>query len=94
LRGYPLRRSTFDFEAKEIKLKQLNKLMSETDFWSNNVKAQSISKEASSYEKILNLLFTLESELNDLKELLNLSKQEEDVLRDINKQVKNFEKKT
>ncbi len=47
--------------------------MSETDFWSNNVKAQSISKEASSYEKILNLLFTLESELNDLKELLNLS---------------------
>jgi len=93
LRGYPLRRSTFDFEAKEIKLKQLNNLMSETDFWSNNVKAQSISKEASSYEKILNLLFTLESELNDLKELLNLSKQEEDVLRDINKQVKNFEKK-
>ncbi|MBC8480056.1 MAG: peptide chain release factor 2 [Actinobacteria bacterium] len=93
MRGYPLRRSTFDFEAKEIKLKQLNKLMSETDFWSNNVKAQSISKEASSYEKILNLLFTLESELNDLKELLNLSKQEEDVLRDINKQVKNFEKK-
>ena len=67
--------------------------MSETDFWSNNVKAQSISKEASSYEKILNLLFTLESELNDLKELLNLSKQKEDVLRDINKQVKNFEKK-
>ncbi len=67
--------------------------MSETDFWSNNVKAQSISKEASSYEKILNLLFTLESELNDLKELLSLSKQEEDVLRDINKQVKNFEKK-
>ena len=67
--------------------------MSESDFWSNNVKAQSISKEASSYEKILNLLFTLESELNDLKELLNLSKQEEDVLRDINKQVKNFEKK-
>ena len=93
LRGYPLRRSTFDFEAKEIKLKELNKLMSETDFWSNNVKAQSISKEASSYEKILNLLFTLESELNDLKELLSLSKQEEDVLRDINKQVKNFEKK-
>ena len=67
--------------------------MSETDFWSNNVKAQSISKEASSYEQILNILFTLESELNDLKELLNLSKQEEDVLRDINKQVKNFEKK-
>ena len=93
LRGYPLRRSTFDFEAKEIKLKELNKLMSETDFWSNNVKAQSISKEASSYEKILNLLFSLESELNDLKELLSLSKQEEDVLRDINKQVKNFEKK-
>jgi peptide chain release factor 2 len=93
LRGYPLRRSTFDFEVKEIKLKELNKLMSETDFWSNNVKAQSISKEASSYEKILNLLFTLESELNDLKELLSLSKQEEDVLRDINKQVKNFEKK-
>ena len=67
--------------------------MSEADFWSNNTQAQTISKEASSYEKILNLLHTLEAELNDLNELLNLSKDEEDVLSDISKQVKNFEKK-
>ena len=67
--------------------------MSGADFWSNNSQAQTISKEASSYEKILNLLHTLENELNDLKELLSLSKEEEDVLSDISEQVKSFEKK-
>ena len=67
--------------------------MSGADFWSNNTEAQTISKEASSYEKILNLLHTLENELNDLKELLSLSKEEEDVLSDISQQVKSFEKK-
>ena len=67
--------------------------MSGADFWSNNSQAQTISKEASSYEKILNLLHTLENELNDLKELLSLSKEEEDVLSDITEQVKSFEKK-
>ena len=67
--------------------------MSGADFWSNNTEAQTISKEASSYEKILNLLYTLENELNDLKELLSLSKEEEDVLSDISEQVKSFEKK-
>ena len=67
--------------------------MSGADFWSNNSQAQTISKEASSYEKILNLLQTLENELNDLKELLSLSKEEEDVLSDISEQVKSFEKK-
>ena len=67
--------------------------MSGADFWSNNTEAQTISKEASSYEKILNLLQTLENELNDLNELVSLSKEEEDVLSDISEQVKNFEKK-
>ena len=67
--------------------------MSGADFWSNNSQAQTISKEASSYEKILNLLHTLENELNDLKELLSLSKEEEDVMSDISEQVKSFEKK-
>ena len=67
--------------------------MSGADFWSNNSQAQTISKEASSYEKILNLLHTLENELIDLKELLSLSKEEEDVLSDISEQVKSFEKK-
>ena len=67
--------------------------MSGADFWSNNTEAQTISKEASSYEKILNLLQTLENELNDLNELLSLSKEEEDVLSDISEQVKSFEKK-
>ncbi len=67
--------------------------MAEKSFWSDNNQAKTISKEAASYEKILNLLFTLENELNDLKELLSLSKEEEDVLIDISKQINNFEKK-
>jgi peptide chain release factor 2 len=67
--------------------------MAETNFWSDNIKAKAITKEAAAYEKILNLLFTLDTELDDLQELLTLSKDEDDVLKDIQKQVKNFEKK-
>ena len=67
--------------------------MAETNFWSDNTKAKAITKEAAAYEKILNLLFTLDTELDDLQELLILSKDEDDVLKDIQKQVKNFEKK-
>jgi peptide chain release factor 2 len=93
LRDCHLLRSIFDLDTKEKKLIQLNEQMSGADFWSNNSQAQTISKEASSYEKILNLLHTLENELNDLKELLSLSKEEEDVLSDISQQVKSFEKK-
>ena len=67
--------------------------MMETNFWSENSKAKEITKEAAAYEKILNLLLNLEAELADLKELVNLSKEDNDVLKDIQKQVKNFEKK-
>ena len=43
--------------------------------------------------KILNLLLTLDTEIVDLQELLNLSREEDDVLKDIQKQVKSFEEK-
>ena len=67
--------------------------MADASFWSDNNKAKAITKEAAAYEKILSLLLTLETELVDLQELLNLSKDEEDVLKDIQQQVKNFDKK-
>jgi len=44
-------------------------------------------------QKILNLLLTLDTEIVDLQELLNLSREEDDVLKDIQKQVKSFEEK-
>ena len=67
--------------------------MADASFWLDNNKAKAITKEAAAYEKILSLLLTLETELVDLQELLNLSKDEEDVLKDIQQQVKNFDKK-
>ena len=67
--------------------------MADATFWLDNNKAKAITKEAAAYEKILSLLLTLETELVDLQELLNLSKDEEDVLKDIQQQVKNFDKK-
>ena len=88
-----LLRSIFDFEAKEKKLELLNNQMADTSFWSDNIKAKAITKEAAAYEKILNLLLTLDTEIVDLQELLNLSKEEDDVLKDIQKQVKSFEDK-
>ena len=72
MKDFPLPRSIFDFEVKEKKLELLNSQMAETNFWSDNTKAKEITKEAAAYEKILNLLLNLESELADLKELLLL----------------------
>ena len=86
-------RSIFDFEAKEKKLELLNSQMADTGFWSDNTKAKAITKEAAACEKILNLLLTLDTEIVDLQELLNLSREEDDVLKDIQKQVKSFEEK-
>ena len=59
-------RSIFDFDSKTKKLKELNSLISDKDFWSSNKDAKTITKEASSIEKVISLLNKLENDLNDL----------------------------
>ncbi len=93
LRGLLLLRSIFDFDSKLKKLEELNSLISDKDFWSNNNDAKTITKEASSIEKIITLLKNLENELNDLYELIELSKDEVSELEQVKTQIKDYEEK-
>ena len=73
---FPLR-SIFDFENKVKKLKELNTEINKKDFWDNTQRAQKISIEASSIEKLINTLSSLEAELQEFDELVNLVDDEE-----------------
>ena len=86
-------RSIFDFDSKTKKLKELNSLISDKDFWSSNKDAKTITKEASSIEKVISLLNKLENDLNDLNELIELSKDEISELEEVKIQIKDFETK-
>ncbi len=93
MRGFHLLRSIFDFNSKKKKLEELNLLISDKNFWSSNNQAKSITKEASSIEKVITLLTNLEVELNDLRELLELSKNEMSELDQVKIQINAFEEK-
>jgi len=93
LRGLLLLRSIFDFDSKLKKLEELNSLISDKDFWSNNNDAKTITKEASSIEKIITLLKNLENELIDFYELIELSKDEVSELEQVKTQIKDYEEK-
>ena len=67
--------------------------MSDKDFWSSNKDAKTITKEASSIEKVISLLNKLENDLNDLNELIELSKDEVSELEEVKIQIKDFETK-
>ena len=86
-------RSIFDFDSKTKKLKELNSLISDKDFWSSNKDAKTITKEASSIEKVISLLNKLENDLNDLNELIELTKDEVSELEQVKIQIKDFETK-
>ena len=91
--GSLLPRSIFDFDSKSKKLEELNSLISEKNFWTTNSEAKTITKEASSLEKTITLLKSLENESNDLNELIELSKDETSELEQVKIQIKAFEKK-
>ncbi len=93
MKGLLQLRSIFDFDSKTKKLKELNSLISDKDFWSNNKDAKTITKEASSIEKVISLLNKLENDLNDLNELIELSKDEISELEEVKIQIKDFETK-
>ena len=86
-----LPRSIFDFENKVKKLKDLNIEINDKDFWNNPQRAQKVSIEASTIEKLISSLENLETNLSDIKELIEITGEgnlnENDFLEEIN----NFE---
>ena len=59
---------------KKKQLSEINKVISEENFWTSNPNAQNIVKNASNIEKIVNLLEVIDIEIKDLEEFIELSK--------------------
>ena len=86
-----LPRSIFDFENKVKKLKDLNIEINDKDFWNNPQRAQKDSIEASSIEKLISSLENLETSLSDIKELIEITGEDNFNENDFLKELRNFE---
>ena len=92
MNGLPLPRSIFDFENKTKKLKDLNIEINDKDFWNNPQRAQKVSIEASSIEKLISSLEDLETNLSDIRELIEITGEDNLNENDFSEELKNFEK--
>ena len=86
-----LPRSIFDFENKVEKLKDLNIEINDKDFWSNPQRAQKVSIEASTIEKLISSLVNLETNLSDIKELIEITGEDNLNENDFLDEINNFE---
>jgi len=86
-----LPRSIFDFENKVKKLKDLNIEINDRDFWNNPQRAQKVSIEASTIEKLISTLENLETNLSDIKELIEITGEDNLNENDFLEEINNFE---
>ena len=91
MNGLLLPRSIFDFENKVKKLKDLNIEINDKDFWNNPQHAQKVSIEASTIEKLISSLENLETNLSDMKELIEISGEDNLNENDFIEEINNFE---
>ena len=86
-----LPRSIFDFENKVKKLKDLNIEINDKDFWNNPLRAQKVSIEASTIEKLISSLENLETNISDIKELIEITGEDNLNENDFLEEINNFE---
>tara|TARA_Y100001973_G_C5186948_1_gene328473 strand:- start:6 stop:1073 length:1068 start_codon:yes stop_codon:yes gene_type:complete len=91
MNGLLLPRSIFDFENKVKKLKDLNIEINDKDFWNNPQRAQKVSIEASTIEKLISSLENLETNLSDIKELIEITGEDNLNENDFLEEINNFE---
>jgi len=91
MNGLLLPRSIFDFENKVKKLKDLNIEINDKDFWNNPQRAQKVSIEASTIEKLISSLVNLETNLSDIKELIEITGEDNLNENDYLEEINNFE---
>ncbi|HNO74967.1 peptide chain release factor 2 [Nitrosomonas mobilis] len=72
LRGY------LDFEVKQIRLTELERLVEDPLIWNEPARAQEIGREKKSLETIVYTFQSADSQLRDAQELLKIAQEEED----------------
>ena len=73
------------------KLKDLNIEINDKDFWNNPIRAQKVSIEASTIEKLISSLENLETNLSDIKELIEITGEDNLNENDFLDEINNFE---
>ncbi len=68
----------FDFDNKAEALEEVSRELEDPDIWNNPEKAQSLGKQRSELEAIVNTIINLDSELSDANDLLEMAKEESD----------------
>lgn len=62
--------------TKQERIDELNHLAGQEDFWSDNERAQTLLKERSDLEKVVGTFTSIESDITDIVELVELAKEE------------------
>lgn len=88
-------KKTLNIERKKVKLKDLNFLIGQDDFWTDRNEAVRISQEAEDLKLEISRFEELEDEIKSMEELAALASeyQDESVYDDINDRFQNLEKK-
>jgi len=68
----------FDLEAKKSSIKNLEEVMSQTDFWDHHDEAQKTINEMNSLKEQVSAFEQLEEEINDLEVMYELLQEEDD----------------
>lgn len=85
LTGAALLRTVFDLPGKKSRIENLRKETENPDFWKDQNKAKTVSKEIAELEKEIRAQSDFETEAQDLIELINIAEKENDekLLKDI-----------
>ena len=88
-------RGIFETNNIKSKLNNLNSLIAEPNFWKDNNKVKKTVKEKKHLETVIELFYTLEKELENLKDIYNLAKEEleEEIISECLDKIKDIGKK-
>ncbi|MBK9661645.1 MAG: peptide chain release factor 2 [Nitrosomonas sp.] len=84
----------FDFDEKQIRLSELNRLLEDPTIWNDSKRTQEIGREKKLLEDTVVTLGKMEQQLQDAQELFDLARSESDdeALKSISADVNNVEK--
>lgn len=71
---------TFDFDTKAERLIEVSRELEDPAIWNTPEKAQTLGKERAQLEATVNLILSLEANIRDTSELLDIAKDEQDEL--------------
>lgn len=70
----------FDFNAKQLRLSEVNAALEQPDVWNDPKRAQELGKEKRMLENVVLVLEDISRELSDCSELFELSQEDDDAL--------------